>query len=229
MVRLIHFSTHILDDLLDGSSSSSEGSVDTSRVPTCPNGLRAMQYSDGRAVMCLPGKNQCPENSVCYFNGMDFFCCPNADDPYDHHVFGGSCRIAHALIFVIGYDGEEVKHGYKYAPSKLNIRRLKDDPARRRLRRQSGTIPMAFDMENVNMPLRFDCNLFILSLFNVASSSNAHPLDFSGRNDHERPSEEPSHQPLHAGSVEGELPRTPPALLLRHQGRPMPPFLLERL
>lgn len=131
-----------LDDLLD--SDSSEDRVDTIRIPTCPNGLHAMQYSDGRPVMCLPGRSQCPENSVCYFNGMDFFCCPNADDPYDHHIFGG-------------YDGEEVKHGYKYAPSKLNIRRLRDDPSRKRLRRQAGMIPMSFDMENFNQPLRFDC------------------------------------------------------------------------
>lgn len=62
---------------------------DLSRVPVCPNGLNAMQYTDGRPVMCLPGRNQCPENSSCYFNGMDFFCCPNNDDPYDMHVFGG--------------------------------------------------------------------------------------------------------------------------------------------
>jgi hypothetical protein len=50
--------------------------------------------------MCLPGKNQCPEKSVCYFNGIDFYCCPNEEDPYDQHIFGG-------------YDGEELKHGYK--------------------------------------------------------------------------------------------------------------------
>jgi hypothetical protein len=77
----------LLGDLL--VSSSEQDHNELARVPTCPNGLGAMQYSDGRPVMCLPGKNQCPENSVCYFNGMDFFCCPNADDPYDHHIFGG--------------------------------------------------------------------------------------------------------------------------------------------
>lgn len=59
------------------------------RVPVCPNGLNAMQYSDGRPVMCLPGLDQCPDKSVCFYNGLDFFCCPNEDDPYDHHIFGG--------------------------------------------------------------------------------------------------------------------------------------------
>lgn len=59
------------------------------RVPVCPNGLNAMQYSDGRPVMCLPGLNQCPDKSVCFYNGLDYFCCPNEDDPYDHHIFGG--------------------------------------------------------------------------------------------------------------------------------------------
>lgn len=62
---------------------------DVARVPNCPNGLKPMQYVDGRPVMCLPGRNQCPNNSVCFFNGVDFFCCPNAEDPYDLHVFGG--------------------------------------------------------------------------------------------------------------------------------------------
>jgi hypothetical protein len=61
---------------------------------------------------------QCPEKSVCFFNGIDFFCCPNEDgwkninkfeleyslsqsDPYDQHVFGG-------------YDGEESKVGFNW-------------------------------------------------------------------------------------------------------------------
>uniref|UniRef100_A0A0M3IZ33 GRANULINS domain-containing protein n=1 Tax=Anisakis simplex TaxID=6269 RepID=A0A0M3IZ33_ANISI len=51
--------------------------------------LKAMQYSDGKPILCLPGKDQCPTRSSCFFNGMDFFCCPNADDPYDKHIFGG--------------------------------------------------------------------------------------------------------------------------------------------
>lgn len=58
------------------------------RVPVCPNGFKAMHYSNGGPIMCLPGKNQCPEKSVCYFNGIDFYCCPNEEDPYDQHVFG---------------------------------------------------------------------------------------------------------------------------------------------
>lgn len=62
----------------------------TAGAPMCPNSLKAVQYEDGRPVMCLPGRNQCPANSVCYFNGMDFYCCPNAEDPYDEHVFGGN-------------------------------------------------------------------------------------------------------------------------------------------
>ncbi|VDO28722.1 unnamed protein product, partial [Onchocerca flexuosa] len=73
---------------------------DVSRAPSCPNGLKPMQHADGRPMMCLPGRNQCSGNSLCYFNGVDFFCCPNAEDPYDEHIFGG-------------YGGEEVKRGYK--------------------------------------------------------------------------------------------------------------------
>jgi len=37
------------------------------------------QISLGRPVLCLPGMGQCPEKSVCYFNGIDYFCCPNED------------------------------------------------------------------------------------------------------------------------------------------------------
>lgn len=50
-------------------------------IPVCPNVRNAMQYADGRPVMCLPGKNQCPDKSVCYFNGIDYFCCPNEGNP----------------------------------------------------------------------------------------------------------------------------------------------------
>nr|CDP90580.1 BMA-MLT-11, isoform a [Brugia malayi] len=73
---------------------------DISHTPSCPNGHKPIQHADGRPMMCLPGRNQCAGNSLCYFNGVDFFCCPNAEDPYDEHVFGG-------------YGGEEVKRGYK--------------------------------------------------------------------------------------------------------------------
>uniref|UniRef100_A0A8R1TYS2 Papilin n=1 Tax=Onchocerca volvulus TaxID=6282 RepID=A0A8R1TYS2_ONCVO len=73
---------------------------DVGHAPSCPNGLKPIQHADGRPMMCLPGRNQCSGNSLCYFNGIDFFCCPNAEDPYDEHIFGG-------------YGGEEVKRGYK--------------------------------------------------------------------------------------------------------------------
>ncbi|RCN45262.1 Kunitz/Bovine pancreatic trypsin inhibitor domain protein, partial [Ancylostoma caninum] len=123
---------------------------------SCPNGLQEIRYADGRPVMCLPGKNQCPEKSVCFFNGMDFFCCPNEEDPYDKHVFGG-------------YDGEETKHGYKvFGP--LNIRRLMDEVPIRvrrhsvlsRQKRQTSmdsafnTAPASFNIDSVTAPLRFD-------------------------------------------------------------------------
>ncbi|VDM62128.1 unnamed protein product [Angiostrongylus costaricensis] len=125
---------------------------------SCPNRLREIRYADGRPVMCLPGKNQCPEKSVCYFNGVDYFCCPNEEDPYDKHVFGG-------------YDGEEIKHGYKvFGP--LNIRRLMDEvPIRvrrmatlsRHRRRAANSIlnaaPDSFNMESIIAPLRFDGEL----------------------------------------------------------------------
>ncbi|KAK6030488.1 Kunitz/Bovine pancreatic trypsin inhibitor domain protein, partial [Ostertagia ostertagi] len=122
---------------------------------SCPNGLQELRYADGRPVMCLPGKNQCPEKSSCYFNGVDFFCCPNEEDPYDKHVFGG-------------YDGEETKHGYKvFGP--LNIRRLMDEVPLRvrrdvrsvRARRQASDSvfssgPAAFNIDSITAPLRFD-------------------------------------------------------------------------
>lgn len=67
-----------------------DGKPDAERMLSCPNGRLELKYPDGRPVNCLPGKNQCPERSVCYFNGVDFFCCPNDDDPYDKHIFGGN-------------------------------------------------------------------------------------------------------------------------------------------
>ncbi|CAJ0573076.1 unnamed protein product, partial [Mesorhabditis spiculigera] len=122
-----------------------EGSDDTvdggQLVPACPNGLQAHRYVDGRPVQCLPGRNQCPVDSVCYFNGLDYFCCPTVEDPYDKHIFGG-------------YDGEETKQGYKqFGP--LKIRRLRDAPIRdkRSLRQKRQT---AFSMDDIVMPLRFD-------------------------------------------------------------------------
>lgn len=100
-------------------------------------------------------ENQCPERSVCFFNGVDFFCCPNEEDPYDKHVFGG-------------YDGEETKHGYKvFGP--LNIRRLMDEVPLRvrrnteaiRRRRQAPSsstehVPSSFNIDSITAPLRFD-------------------------------------------------------------------------
>jgi len=109
------------------------------RIPQCPNSLNAMQYADGRPLMCLPGRNQCPDKAVCYFNGIDFFCCPNEDDPYDVHIFGG-------------YDGEEVKHGYKNLPSSLNIKSI------RRSRRdtvEKRRVETAFSIDQ-RQPTRFN-------------------------------------------------------------------------
>lgn len=105
-------------------------------VADCPNGRAAMRYATGGVIQCLPGKEQCPQRSVCYFNGLDFFCCPSVDDPYDNHIFGG-------------YGGEEVKHGYK---DSLNIKAI------RRHRRQAGRElpPAAFSIDHVTSPLRFD-------------------------------------------------------------------------
>nr|CAD2164986.1 unnamed protein product [Meloidogyne enterolobii] len=116
--------TQFNDDKSDKDSplfsfSKSLGGTIANGVPICPNGLNTMLYSDGRPVLCLPGMGQCPEKSVCYFNGIDYFCCPNEDDPYDQHIFGG-------------YDGEELKHGYKAGgnnqqqQSSLRVRRQND-------------------------------------------------------------------------------------------------------
>ncbi|VDN21182.1 unnamed protein product, partial [Cylicostephanus goldi] len=74
-------------------SDLTEGGTKRRDSLSCPNGLQELRYADGRPVMCLPGKNQCPEKSVCYFNGVDFFCCPNSEDPYDKHVFGGEFKL----------------------------------------------------------------------------------------------------------------------------------------
>ncbi|VDO28023.1 unnamed protein product [Haemonchus placei] len=118
-----------------------EGEESRKDLLSCPNGLKELRYADGRPVMCLPGKNQCPEKSVCYFNGVDFFCCPNEEDPYDKHVFGG-------------YDGEETKHGYKvFGP--LNIRRLMDEVPLRALRRQASSNAFTA-IDSITAPLRFD-------------------------------------------------------------------------
>ncbi|CAJ0946498.1 unnamed protein product, partial [Mesorhabditis belari] len=125
-------------DMIDDGETVEGGQV---VVPACPNGLQAHRYVDGRPVQCLPGRNQCPADSVCYFNGLDYFCCPNVDDPYDKHIFGG-------------YDGEETKQGYKvFGP--LKIRRLRDAPmrAKRSLRQKRQT---SFSMDDIVMPLRFD-------------------------------------------------------------------------
>ncbi|KJH47397.1 Kunitz/Bovine pancreatic trypsin inhibitor domain protein [Dictyocaulus viviparus] len=141
---------------VEDSDLTEDEEVQRRNLLSCPNGLQEMRYSDGRPVMCLPGKNQCPEKSVCYFNGLDFFCCPNEEDPYDKHVFGG-------------YDGEETKHGYKvFGP--LNIRRLMDEvplrtrrmanPRRSRREAASNTIlrsaPESFNLDSIVAPLRFD-------------------------------------------------------------------------
>uniref|UniRef100_A0A5S6QUU6 Papilin n=1 Tax=Trichuris muris TaxID=70415 RepID=A0A5S6QUU6_TRIMR len=57
------------------------GDVETAMVgneqaPMCPNGLPSKVDSQGQVILCLPGKALCPPTSSCYFNGIDFFCCP---------------------------------------------------------------------------------------------------------------------------------------------------------
>uniref|UniRef100_F1KQ30 Papilin n=1 Tax=Ascaris suum TaxID=6253 RepID=F1KQ30_ASCSU len=111
------------------------------RIPVCPNGLKAIQSADGKPVMCLPGKNHCPGTSSCYFNGIDFFCCPNEEDPYDKHVFGG-------------YNGDEERHGYKSLKSSLNIRSLADEKIRRV--RRAASPSAAFSLDLASHPARFD-------------------------------------------------------------------------
>ncbi|CAD5225297.1 unnamed protein product [Bursaphelenchus okinawaensis] len=106
-------------------------------VAACPNHKDPLRYDNNDVVLCLPGREQCPDNSVCYFNGLDFFCCPNVDDPYDNHVFGG-------------YDGEEEKHGYK---NTLNIKAI---PTRARRHAQRDLPPSAFSIDHITSPLRFD-------------------------------------------------------------------------
>ncbi|CAB3399020.1 unnamed protein product [Caenorhabditis bovis] len=111
---------------------------EASGLPACPNGRQEIRYADGRPVMCLPGKNQCPDRSSCYYNGLDFFCCPEEEDPYDKHAFGG-------------YGGEETKNGYKVFGS-LNIRRLMDEVPLRQKRQAN----IEFNIDSVVAPLRFD-------------------------------------------------------------------------
>lgn len=91
--------------------------------------------------------------SVCYFNGIDFYCCPNEEDPYDQHVFGG-------------YDGEELKHGYKAVnrTSHLSIKAVNthsnETPKVRRARQASferRPLPStSFLIDHVTNSLRFD-------------------------------------------------------------------------
>ncbi|KAL3986271.1 Kunitz/Bovine pancreatic trypsin inhibitor domain family protein [Acanthocheilonema viteae] len=116
---------------------------DIGHTPSCPNGLKPIQHEDGRPMMCLPGRNQCSSNSLCYFNGVDFFCCPNAEDPYDEHVFGG-------------YGGEEVKRGYKNVKktpindNELIVRKL-------RLKRRAQVV--SSHPSTINTAARIDSNV----------------------------------------------------------------------
>ncbi|KFD51135.1 hypothetical protein M514_08035 [Trichuris suis] len=50
--------------------------VGSEQTPMCPNGLPSKVDSQGQVILCLPGKALCPPASSCYFNGIDFFCCP---------------------------------------------------------------------------------------------------------------------------------------------------------
>ncbi|KAL3085166.1 hypothetical protein niasHS_010235 [Heterodera schachtii] len=138
-------------DMLANGQNQAEQSPHS--IPMCPNGLSAMRYKDGRPVMCLPGMNQCPAKSVCFFNGLDYSCCPNEDDPYDQHVFGG-------------YDGEELKHGYKsqlqhHHPQNSFLRRRLHHQHRRARRSGQQSATAAFSLDNgatapAASPLRFD-------------------------------------------------------------------------
>ncbi|CAB07294.2 Papilin [Caenorhabditis elegans] len=128
-------SVDIFNKGADGPTKSING------MPACANGRTEVRYSDGRPVMCLPGKNQCPDGSSCYFNGIDFFCCPEEEDPYDKHAFGG-------------YGGDETKNGYKVFGA-LNIRRLMDEVPLRQKRQTFGN-SNSFNIDSVVAPLRFD-------------------------------------------------------------------------
>uniref|UniRef100_A0AC35TN92 Kunitz/Bovine pancreatic trypsin inhibitor domain protein n=1 Tax=Rhabditophanes sp. KR3021 TaxID=114890 RepID=A0AC35TN92_9BILA len=105
------------------------------QTPTCPNKKTPLSYGNGQLLQCLPGKKACPEKASCIFNGINYFCCPNNEDPYDHHVFGG-------------YDGEETRNGYKQSP--LNIRSLRDNSPISRAKRQ------ALGLGNIHQSIRFD-------------------------------------------------------------------------
>uniref|UniRef100_A0A1I7RSZ6 Kunitz/Bovine pancreatic trypsin inhibitor domain protein n=1 Tax=Bursaphelenchus xylophilus TaxID=6326 RepID=A0A1I7RSZ6_BURXY len=127
-------------DLVSGKpiETLEEAAQHFDNVAACPNHKEPLRYADGNTVLCLPGRNQCPDNSVCYFNGLDFFCCPNVDDPYDNHIFGG-------------YDGEEEKHGYK---NTLNIKAI---PSRARRHAAQRPLPASsFSIDHITSPLRFD-------------------------------------------------------------------------
>uniref|UniRef100_A0A0N5AGB2 Kunitz/Bovine pancreatic trypsin inhibitor domain protein n=1 Tax=Syphacia muris TaxID=451379 RepID=A0A0N5AGB2_9BILA len=103
--------------------SSLKPTPDVFRSPPCANGERPLLQNDGHPMYCLPGKRQCPKNSECFFNGINFFCCPKAEDPYDKHVFGG-------------YNGDEEKNGYKSIRNDLNIQ-LIDDNLKRSKRQEA--------------------------------------------------------------------------------------------
>ncbi|CEF68976.1 Kunitz-type protease inhibitor 3 [Strongyloides ratti] len=107
------------------------------RVPVCPNKKPALTDRIGNPLSCLPGKRPCPEKSSCIFNGVNFYCCPSPEDPYDHHVFGG-------------YNGEEIKNGYKPLTKTLNILSIVNHEPIKRAKRE------AMGLDNIYKSLRFE-------------------------------------------------------------------------
>uniref|UniRef100_A0A0N5BFF6 Kunitz/Bovine pancreatic trypsin inhibitor domain protein n=1 Tax=Strongyloides papillosus TaxID=174720 RepID=A0A0N5BFF6_STREA len=107
------------------------------RIPVCPNKKSALLDRTGSPLSCLPGKRPCPDRSSCIYNGVNFYCCPSPEDPYDHHVFGG-------------YNGEEIKNGYKPLTKTLNIFSIVNNEPIKRAKRDS------MGLENVYKSLRFE-------------------------------------------------------------------------
>ncbi|VDN07618.1 unnamed protein product [Thelazia callipaeda] len=126
-------------------------------VPNCPNGLKPVQDSNGRPMTCLPGRNQCSANSLCYFNGVNFYCCPNAEDPYDEHIFGG-------------YGGEEVKRGYK---SMKKTQMNTNDLIVRKKYRVKRQLNIFSTVQPTNTLARIDCKFLIVIWFSMAKVSAA--------------------------------------------------------
>uniref|UniRef100_A0A0N4Z460 Kunitz/Bovine pancreatic trypsin inhibitor domain protein n=1 Tax=Parastrongyloides trichosuri TaxID=131310 RepID=A0A0N4Z460_PARTI len=107
------------------------------KIPVCPNKKNALADRFGHPLSCLPGKQACPTKSACIYNGVNFYCCPSSEDPYDHHVFGG-------------YNGEESKNGYKPLAKTLNILSLSSNRPINRVKRES------LGLDHVYKSIRFE-------------------------------------------------------------------------